>query len=110
MGTNTGNTVWTGTAFECPRSSNRTFLLHSRYAGGTTKLCNNGDIVARSIQVDSNSYTSELTVRVTSELLGKTITCTYHNVPNISETYFSTKIPGIISVGMHAVCSYEYVN
>ena len=91
-GTATASTVWTGTAFDCP-SSNQTVLLHSRFADGTTKECNNGGIIARSIGVEISEYTSELTVIVTAELLGKTIMCIY-DLPSASEIYFSTTIPG----------------
>ena len=92
-GTATGSTVWSGTAFDCPSSKNRSILLHSRFAGGTTRACNNGGIVARSIGVGNYSYTSELTVTVTAEILGKTIMCIYDNPP-ISEIYLSASIPG----------------
>ena len=92
-GTDSGNTVWSGTAFDCPSLKNRSILLHSRFEDGTTKECNNGGIVAQSIGVGNYSYTSELTVTVTAEILGKTIMCIYDNPP-ISEIYLSATIPG----------------
>ena len=91
--------MWTGSAFDC-QTSNQTVLLHSRFADGTTRECNNGGIVARSIGVENSEYTSELTVTVTDELLGKSIMCIY-DYPPTKEIYFSTTIPGI-----PAICYY----
>jgi hypothetical protein len=44
--------------------------------GGTAKGCNNGDIMARSMPVvDDNCFTSELSVRASTVLNGRTIRC-----------------------------------
>ena len=71
-------TEWTGTAFNCPPDGNEILLRHSQFSepGGTVKECNNGDITARSMPVvEDNCYTSELSVRASSALNGRTICC-----------------------------------
>ena len=72
-----GSTIWTGTAFECSSSNNEIILLHSRFTSvyGDYGSCNNGDIVARSLSVEDNNYTSQLNVTVTPETAGMTIEC-----------------------------------
>ena len=72
-----GVTVWTGTAFDC----NEIALLHSRFSSayGIYGTCNNGAIVARSISMEGNSYTSQLNVTVTPDTAGKTVTCGIDN-------------------------------
>ena len=67
--------MWTGSAFSSSCDSNEIILLHNRFPKGTTGVCNNGAIVARSIGVGDNRYTSQLTVNVTSELNNKTAIC-----------------------------------
>ena len=74
-----GSTVWTGSAFSCSTSNNEITLLHSRFSStqGDYGSCNNGDIVARSLSVEGNNYTSQLNVTVTYDTAGKTIMCLY---------------------------------
>ena len=80
MGTLGGATVWRGTAFDC--SLYEITLLHSRFADGTFGVCNDGDIVARSLSVEGNNYTSQLSVNVTSNIAGKTIDCVDDDTSN----------------------------
>ena len=71
-------TVWTGTAFNCLYyTSNEIVLLHSRFDTETYGICNNGAsiIVAKSLSVDGNNYTSQLNVTITLDTAGKTIEC-----------------------------------
>ena len=71
-------TEWRGTAFNCPLDGNEILLRHSQFSepGGTVKECNNGDIMARSMPVvEDNCYTSELSVKASSALNGRTIHC-----------------------------------
>ena len=62
---------WKGTAVNCPESNNEinfnTFL--------NTASCNEGAINASVIRADNNSYTSQLTVSVTSVRNGGNISC-----------------------------------
>ena len=70
-----GATVWMGTAFDCP--NNEITLLHSLYKSGQGAIgvCNNGAIVAQSLGVEDSYYTSQLNITVTSNMIGKNITC-----------------------------------
>ena len=78
VGTATGNTVWQGTAFDC--TANSVLLRHSRFEspGGASDECNNGRIVGRSLDVEGNCYTSQLTVAVSASFNNKTVSC-IHN-------------------------------
>ena len=67
-------TVWTGTGLDC-----EIVLLHIRFANGVSATCNNGAIVARSLSVVGNNYTSQLNVTLNSETTRKTIECLYDN-------------------------------
>ena len=97
MGTLGGATVWRGTAFDC--SSYEITLLHSRFADGTFGVCNDGDIVARSLSVENNNYTSQLNVNVTSKIAGKTIECV--NDDTNATIQFSTVTP-IYTTGINS--------
>ena len=52
-------------------------LRHSQFAAnqGITGICNNGDLVARSIGVVNNCYTSQLNVTVRESFNNKTVQC-----------------------------------
>ena len=79
---NTGaSTVWSGNAFTCPSIDNAVVLLHSRFTSvyGTNNSCNDGAIVARSLSVVGNLYTSQLNVTITPDIAGKTVMCTSDN-------------------------------
>ena len=89
-GTLGGATVWRGTAFVC--SLYEITLLHSRFADGTFGVCNDGDIVARSLSVEGNNYTSQPSVNVTSNIAGKTIDCVNDDTFNTT-IQFSTVTP-----------------
>ena len=55
-------------------------LLHSHFVSdtGTFKTCNNGAIVGRSFRVEDNSsYTSQLNVTVSSDMIGESIECVH---------------------------------
>ena len=69
----TGNTFWTGTAFGCDQ--NRILLVNADFEGGTTGVCNNGTVVAQSVGVDDNCYTSNLSVTLSPQLDGTTVEC-----------------------------------
>ena len=69
-------TVWIGSAFDCPNSNNEIVLRPTHFLhNGTSVSCNNGTIVARSLSVEGNNYTSQLNVTVTPGIAGKTIKC-----------------------------------
>ena len=68
--------MWSGSAFNCPGASNEIILRHSRFSIGTSGVCSNGEIVARSLRVENNIFVSELSVEVTEK---QTIECSYGN-------------------------------
>ena len=91
-----GLTFWTGTAFDCPAIENGIILRHILFLSTyrTSGECNNGAIVARSLPVEGNNYTSQLNVTLTSDTAGKTVVCLYDNGISIT-TQLSTVIPTI---------------
>ena len=78
MGTNFGITVWTGSTLmsSCPQ---REIILLHRYFLSAAGACNNEAIVARSLSIEGNNYTSQLNVTVTSDIAGTTVVCGYDN-------------------------------
>ena len=74
-----GITLWQGTAFRCPTSVIR--LRHSRYNdSGAIGGCNDGAIVASSVGVLENLYTSKLNVTVGQEMINGTIECVHQDI------------------------------
>ena len=80
-------TIWTGSVISklCEDSSGGILLLHSRFELdirlNNSITCSNGTLVVESISIDNNSYTSHLTVTVSSDsILGDSIVCAHsHN-------------------------------
>ena len=71
-----GATIWRGTALECSEAGNEIVLFHSTTA---QKECNDGAIIGSVIRAENISYTSQLTVTVTSEMIGRSISCIHDN-------------------------------
>ena len=76
MGKIIGVTFWSGTAFKCRDSSDAIILLHSQF-NSSYGICNDGTIIAKSISLEGNNYTSQLNITVTPDIVGKTIECHY---------------------------------
>ena len=81
-----GSTIWRGGAFHCQNGAAMEFsLFHYRYSlpEGVSQSCNDGAIVGRSVEVENDtnslSYTSQLDVELTSDLLSTWIECVYDN-------------------------------
>ena len=79
-----GTTLWRGGAFHCQdRAAMEFSVLHYRYSlpEGVNQSCNDGAIVGRSVKVENDtnslSYTSQLDVELTSDLLSTWIECAY---------------------------------
>ena len=79
-------TFWMGSAFDCRSSANGIgyiALRHSRFESGTYGSCNNGRIIARSINTTSDSngikYISQLIIQLDEKgfLDSKTVECIY---------------------------------
>ena len=79
-----GFTIWRGSAFDC--SQNRIVLHHSRFESGTSRGCNNGRIIGRSINTTSDSdgirFVSQLIIQldVNDTLEGRTVECVHYNL------------------------------
>ena len=75
-----GTTLWGGSAFNCPSTSNEIRLRHSQFSlmQGTTGSCSNEAMRARSIGVeDTTCYISELDVTVSSSFNNRIIRCNH---------------------------------
>ena len=71
-----GATIWRGSALQ-PCSL---VLRHSQFESGTRKICeNNQNIVAQTIGTVNGTYTSQLTVNVSNDLIGLSIECVHDN-------------------------------
>ena len=68
-----GATVWQGTAFDC--LSNEITLLHNRFNNGTVGVCNNGAVVGKSIGIKNGCYTSQLTFKLSTDMIGESVVC-----------------------------------
>ena len=75
-----GLTIWQGTAFHC--SGNQIQLRHSQYNNslGAIGECNDGAIVASSVGVSGDHYTSQLNVTVGQEMINGTIECMHEDI------------------------------
>ena len=71
-------TVWRGSVFNCmTNNTNEMILLDS----GNSRLedsvstCNNGAIFGQIVEIENSSYTSRLSVTISSDMAGKSIEC-----------------------------------
>ncbi len=80
-----GTTVWQGAqVFDCPDFFNEILLRHINFGSSVMGECNAGAIVGRSLRVDGNRYTSQLSVAYNERLNGKNITCAHDDGFTIS--------------------------
>ena len=70
---------------------NEILLLHTQFAGGTRLACNDGNIVASSVGVDNQCFTSRLNVTYNPALLGATVMCTNGSTSEIGESTISVR-------------------
>ena len=76
-----GSSVWRGTVFNCPTSSNEISLRNSLFStSGATDTCTGGAITAESVGVVDSCYTSRLMVTVSPALNETTVECTLSGV------------------------------
>ena len=93
MGGHGGSTVFRGLPtnsfkfVDCTGIQRSIVLPHSLFSHpqGIKISCNNGAIIARSLQGGNGTYTSQLSVTVTSELIGDAIECAHDNGIDIIE-------------------------
>ena len=85
IGDNRGFTLWMGDFFQCSNGNKVLELQHHQFMnieeGGLpiARICNNGNISGRLIRVENGSYTSQLNVTLTSDVVGRSIECAYDN-------------------------------
>ena len=68
--------IWRGSAFDCASSGNEMILFNSSVG---VETCNDGMITGRVIKHEGNSYTSQLNVTFSSDLIGRVIECASDN-------------------------------
>lgn len=77
-------TVWSGSAFTC--AGGEIILLHSDFPSGTSGECSDAiTAYSNGPRVESECYTSQLRVNVSSEMNNKTITCSGSGI--VGETF-----------------------
>ena len=77
-----GVTVWNSTFFDCQDGRTEIQLRHSRYDDVDSPPhtdCNGGAVIAKSIGVIDNCYTSQLIVTIGEDMVNKTIECSIQN-------------------------------
>ena len=67
-------TIWSGSAFDCPATNNEIIFLHSA-PNAFNASCNGGKITGHIIRSANDSYTSRISVSVSSEMIGHNISC-----------------------------------
>ena len=69
--------------FDCPLTNNELTIFYTINNNSFASLrplpCNNGAITAHAIGAENGSYTSLITIRVSSELNGTTVVCAHDN-------------------------------
>ena len=102
--------MWSGSAFNCAEKNNEVFLPHNQFGSSSRRYstCNNKTISGRGVRVLGRFYASQLSVKVSSDLIGKTIECVHDDV-------LTTKIGSstlLVTTGkltpekyMHIICS-----
>lgn len=80
-----GNTIWNGSAFNCPSNSdssnNQILLRHSGFGIGSNSMgiCNGGAITGEGVSSKGGYFTSQLNVIVSSNLVGQQVSCYHEN-------------------------------
>ena len=95
-----GVTIWNSSAFDCIRNSIQ--LRHSKFIGSqATGECNDGAVVASSVESSDNCYTSLLNITITPEMLNESlIVCAHRNNIKSSATMVVGQILLEITTGM----------
>ena len=106
-----GNTIWSGTAFNCPSTSNEIILRHSQFASpGTSGNCNSGTITARSLGVENDCFRSELNVTASASLNNKTVQCQHNSIASGTITVNETAITIASGKGEMWQCPIWYMD
>lgn len=117
-----GATIWRGSALNYPSSLNEILLYHSRFVSGTAVgSCNNGNIVARALDIVEGRYRSQLFIGIlTPELNGTIMECLYDNGTHVHSNNMTIaattgKSSSVVSqhqipkIGLHGHCNLYYI-
>ena len=91
MGGFGGSTIFRGKPSpfaDCTGNPNLLSLPHSQFdheSQDVIRTCNDDAVIGRSISIQNGTYTSQLSITITSELLGDTIQCIHNNGRSLSE-------------------------
>ena len=92
VGNGTVNVLWRGSALRCP-NDNIEIILPLFYQMNTTNTCNNGTISGKIVRVNNGTFTSQLNVILTDEIIGKGLVCAYdHGITDSEVTVGSLNI------------------
>ena len=80
-----GNTIWNGSAFNCPSNSdssnNQILLRHSGFGTASNSMgtCNGGAITGEGVRSEGGFFTSILNVTVSPNVVGQQVSCYHEN-------------------------------
>ena len=82
--------MWRGSPslFDC--TDNEIILSHLRYASNVTGVCSSDEIVARSLRVDGNRYTSQLSIAFRESYVGTNVICIHDDGSTTASTASAT--------------------
>ena len=94
-----GSTQWKGDTIHSCSESVPVFLRHRDFIAGTTQpiVCNGGEIVIRSLRVESDCYTSQMNISFSNALINRTVVCAYDDGTRAVEV-------GSMSIGATKKC------
>ena len=84
-------TVWRGDFFHCSTGKMVIELVHRQRDDFSPHTCNDGNVVARIVGVESNNFISQLNITLTHDVAGKSIEC-------ISDNGSSTERVGLLNL------------
>ena len=94
-----GITIWQGTAFSFPCVIR---LRHSQYnISGAIGECNDGAIIASSVGVSGDLYTSQLNITISQDMINETIECVHQDTAGNRSTIGRMTLIIIITTGMY---------
>jgi hypothetical protein len=59
------------------------FIMHSQFAPGAMETCTDGSIVGQSLRSDNGRFISQLSVRVSPDMIGQYLTCEHDDGSNV---------------------------
>ena len=92
--------MWRGSPalFDC-----EIILSHLRYASNVTGVCSS-EIVARSLRVDGNKYTSQLSILFRENYVGTNVICMHDNYGSMAASATATATITKNSIGKISQC------